>query len=60
MDSAGINFWDALIGPLQISAGTLCTANADIPELIARVDISNECLLVRERAMVSEGKFETR
>lgn len=35
-------------------------SDADIPELIARVDISNKCLLVREKAMVSAENFETR
>jgi len=33
-------------------------SDADIPELIARVDISNECLLLRERAMASAKNFK--
>lgn len=33
-------------------------SDADIPELIARVDISNECLLLQERAMASAKNFK--
>lgn len=33
-------------------------SDADIPELIAGVDISNECLLLWERAMVSAENFK--
>lgn len=51
VDSAGINFRNALIGFHTESRQHFVHSDADIPGLIARVDASNEHLLLRERAM---------
>lgn len=60
MDSAGINFRNALIGLHTESRRHFVHSDADIPGLIVRVDASNEHLLLRERAMADAENFQTR
>lgn len=54
MDSAGINFRNALIGLHTESRRHFVYSDADTPGLIAKVDASNERLLLQERAMAGE------